>query len=96
MSDLLAIVGPAEADDELLGEIASCHPHRVTVLVQDADPSWAEDSAEALALRDRLAILLASIERGTGALVIGLVGDRAQLVGWRFDRVVGDRAPVAA
>ena len=35
MSDLLAIVGPAEGDDELLEEIERRHPHRVTVLIED-------------------------------------------------------------
>jgi hypothetical protein len=34
MSDLLAIVGDADADEELLQEIARRRPDRVTVLVE--------------------------------------------------------------
>jgi hypothetical protein len=97
MSDLLAIVGPADADDELLEEIAQRRPRRVTVLVEDTSPDWASDETEAgRAVRDRLARLLAAIERRTGAVVVGLAGDRDQLLGWRFDRVVGSRQPLAA
>jgi hypothetical protein len=96
MSDLLAIVGPADADDELLEEIAQRRPRRVTVLVEDTSPDWASDETEAgRAVRDRLARLLAAIERQTGAVVVGLAGDRDQLLGWRFDRVVGSRQPLA-
>jgi hypothetical protein len=96
MSDLLAIVGPADADDELLDEIAQRRPNRVTVLVEDTSPDWASDESEAgRAVRDRLARLLAAIERRTGAVVVGLAGDRDQLLGWRFDRVVGSRQPLA-
>lgn len=97
MSDLLAIVGPADADDELLEEIARRRPHRVTVLVEDTSSDWASDETEAgQAVRDRLARLLAAIERRTGAVVVGLAGDRDQLLGWRFDRVVGASAALAA
>jgi hypothetical protein len=97
MSDLLAIVGPEDADDELLEEIAQRRPRRVTVLVEDTSPDWASDESDAgRAVRDRLARLLAAIERQTGAVVVGLAGDRDQLVGWRFDRVVGARHPLAA
>jgi hypothetical protein len=96
MSDVLAIFGPAGADFELLREIARLHPARVTVLIEDVDADWATDESPAGAeLRDRLAALMAEIERGTGATVTGLAGSRAQLAGWRFDREVG-RAPVAA
>jgi hypothetical protein len=96
MSDLLAIVGPADADDELLEEIAQRRPNRVTVLVEDTSPDWASDESEAgRAVRDRLARLLAAIERRTGAVVVGLAGDRNQLLGWRFDRVVGSHQPLA-
>jgi hypothetical protein len=42
-----------------------------------------------VALRDRIANLLAAIERRTGAVVVGLAGSREQLRGWRFDRIVG-------
>lgn len=97
MSELLAIVGPADADEELLEEIAQRRPTRVTVLVEDSAPDWAsDDSHEGRAIRDRLAALLGSIETRTGAIVVGLAGSRAQLRGWRFDRVVSGRSAVAA
>jgi hypothetical protein len=97
MSDLLAIVGPNEDDEELLDEIARRRPDRVTVLVEDGDRDWAfDDSRAGRAMRDRLAALLHAIERRTGAVVVGLAGDRKQLLGWRFDRVVGGRVPLTA
>jgi hypothetical protein len=90
MSDLLAIVGPAETDEELLEEIARRRPNRVTVLVEDATADLAaDDSRTSYALRDRLALLMSAIERRTGAAVVGLAGSRDQLEGWRFDRIVG-------
>lgn len=90
MSDLLAIVGPTGGDDELLDEIERRHPDRVTVLVEDGNEDWAfDESRNARALRDRLAMLLRAIEDRTGAVVVGLAGSRDQLRGWRFDRVVG-------
>jgi hypothetical protein len=97
MTDLLAIVGPADEDAELLDRIAGRYPARVTVLLPDGDPEWAsEDSDSARALRDRLAELLNAIEARTGAAVVGLAGDAAQLKGWRFDRVVQTgKVPVA-
>ena len=51
---------------------------------------------QADALRDRLAALMALIERRTGATVVGVAGDREQLLGWRFDRELSSRLPVAA
>ncbi len=91
MSDLLAIVGPAEADTELLDEIERGHPDRVTVLVEDGEEGWAlDDTPPAMAVRDRLAALLGRIEARTGAVVMGVVGSRDQLRGWRFDRIVGE------
>lgn len=97
MSDLLAIVGSDDADEELLEEIACRRPDRVTVLVEEAKTDWALDESDTgRALRDRLAALLAAIERRTGAVVVGLAGSRDQLLGWRFDRTVGGRARVAA
>lgn len=97
MSDLLAIVGAAEADQELLEEIAQRHPDRVTVLVEDGDETWGSGESEtSRAVRDRLAELLHAIEQRTGASVVGLAGDREQLAGWRFDRVVRSHAPLAA
>jgi hypothetical protein len=96
MSDLLAIVGPSDAEDELIDEIASWRPARVTVLVQDGDTDWAfDDSLSGQARRDRLAALLHAIERRTDASVVGLVGDADQLLGWRFDRVLTSRVPLA-
>jgi hypothetical protein len=95
MSELLAVFGPSDTDSELIGQIARLHPTRVTVLIEDVDTDWAKDETPAGAeLRDRLAALMAAIERDTGATVTGLAGSRAQLVGWRFDREVG-RTPVA-
>ncbi len=74
-----------------------CRPNRVTVLVQDGDRDWAlDESGSGRALRDRLAELLHAIEQRTGAVVVGLAGDPDQLLGRRFDRVVGGRVPVAA
>lgn len=99
MSDLLAIFGASDSDSELIAEIARLHPTRVTVLIGEGDSGWAyDDSTAGAELRDRLAALMAAIERTTGATVTGLAGSRAQLEGWRFDREVsvGERpAPVA-
>jgi hypothetical protein len=92
MSDLLAIVTEAGQDPGLLDEIQWRRPDRVTVLVENGSEDWAtDDSPKGRALRDRLALLLRSIEERTGAAVVGLVGNRSQLRGWRFDRVVGGR-----
>jgi hypothetical protein len=97
MTDLLAIIGVEDHDEELVDEIARRRPDRVTVLVEDGDRDWATDESGAgRAMRDRLASLLHMIERRTGAAVVGLAGDRGQLLGWRFDRVIGDRVPTAA
>ncbi len=97
MSDLLAIVGDEESDEQLLAEIARRHPDRVTVLVEDGDADLGLDgSSTGGALRDRLATLLRAIEQRTGAVVVGLAGSRSQLRGWRFDRVVGGRGPLPA
>ncbi len=97
MSDLLAIVGPMESEEELLEEIAYARPDRVTVLVESAETDWGSGETEpARAVRDRIARLLTRIERRTGAVVVGTAGDREQLRGWRFDRVVGARAALAA
>jgi hypothetical protein len=97
MSDLLAIFGPSDSDTELIREISRLHPARVTVLIEDVDPNWAyDDSVAGAELRDRLAALMAAIERDTGAIVTGLAGSRNQLIGWRFDREVSGRTPVAA
>jgi hypothetical protein len=97
MSDLLAIFGPSDDDSELISEIARRHPTRVTVLIENMDADWAfDESPTGMQLRDRLAALMAAIERGTGATVTGLAGSRDQLVGWRFDREVTGHAAVTA
>jgi hypothetical protein len=97
MSDLLAIFGPNDSDSELLTDIERLHPTRVTVLLDGVDPDWAiNDGPTGEALRERMAALLALIERRTGAIVTGLAGDRDQLAGWRFDREVSTRLPIAA
>lgn len=97
MSELLAIFGTGENDAELIDEIARRHPRRVTVLLQDAPDDWAlDESAAGLALRARLALLMATIEHDTGATVTGLAGSRDQLAGWRFDHEVGGRPAVVA
>ncbi len=80
-----------------MAEIAAYHPDRVTVLVEGSDAGLvADDSREGEALRSRLAELMAAIERLTGATVVGLAGDRSQLLGWRFDREVAPQLPIAA
>lgn len=97
MSDLLAVFGTPDGDDETIARIARLHPTRVTVLVEHIESDWAlDDTPAGVALRDRLATLIAAIERETGAAVTGLAGSREQLVGWRFDREVGRRHPVTA
>lgn len=97
MSDLLAIFGSADSDAELLAQIAARRPDRVTVLLEHVDADWAHDESDAGdGARDRLAKLMATIELRTGATVLGLAGDRAQLDGWRFDRELRASVPVAA
>jgi hypothetical protein len=97
MTDLLAIFGPTDADSALLTEIERMRPDRVTVLLEGADEEWAlREGPAAAALRDRLAALLALIERRTGATVVGLAGTREQLAGRHFDREVGGRLPALA
>jgi hypothetical protein len=97
MSDLLAILGSTDGDATVLEEIAAYHPDRVTVLVQGDDADLvADESSEGDVLRSRLAELMTTIERRTGATVVGLAGDRAQLLGWRFDRELEPRLPIAA
>jgi hypothetical protein len=99
MSDLLAIFAAADQDHdhELLNEIAAYRPHRVTVLIESRGTDLArEDSGADDALRQRLAQLMAAIEGQTGATVLGLAGERSQLLGWRFDRELAARTPVPA
>jgi hypothetical protein len=69
----------------------------VTILIEGADDGWAHDETETgHELRDRLAFLLAAIERTTGATVVGVACDDDQLAGWRFDKTVRVGLPVAA
>jgi hypothetical protein len=100
MIDLLAIVGSAGDDEALVEQLARRKPGRVTVLVEGDrvdNANWALDESEpGRLLRDRLARLLHEIEARTGAIVVGLAGNADQLVGWRFDRVVRARVPIAA
>ena len=94
MSDLLAVITSEDHDSELLAELERRHPDRVTVLVEGGNLDDESDSGRAS--RDRLAALLHAIEERTGAIVVGLAGDREQLRGWRFDRIVGGRRPLTA
>jgi hypothetical protein len=97
MSDILAIIDRDHEDTELVAEIARRHPDRVTVLVEDAGADWGtDDSPRGLALRNKVAKLLSAIEQKTGAVVVGLAGSREQLLGWRFDRVIGGPPTISA
>ncbi|GAC1582214.1 MAG: hypothetical protein NVS3B18_15700 [Candidatus Dormibacteria bacterium] len=99
MSDLLAVFesDDSTADAEILDRVAAYRPDRVTILVAGDDHTLTPGGGDRSdALRDRLAVLLAAIEQRTGATVAGLVGDRGQLDGWRFDRELGIRPRVAA
>lgn len=93
MSDLLAVITSEDRDFEVLSELAWRRPDRVTVLLEGGDLE--DESESGRALRDRLARLLHAIEERTGAAVVGLAGSRDQLRGWRFDRIVGGRRPLA-
>jgi hypothetical protein len=93
MSDLLAIVDCDSTAEELVAEILRRHPDWVTLLVEDSGGDWPQDEAPPGLLAERLALLRAAIEAGTGAVVVGLANSREQLRGWRFDRVVGGRQP---
>ncbi len=96
MKDVLAIAGDM-SDDELVELVASHHPTRVTVLIPGDTPAWALDESPAgHAVSDRLAALLAAMERVTGATVVGIAGSREQLRGWRFDCELGARPLLAA
>jgi hypothetical protein len=89
MNDILLIAGPEGHDDELVTAAAAHRPLRVTVLIDAHDPNWAwSDTRAATARRDRLARLLSTIERKTGAAVVGMVGDPVELRLDGFDAVV--------
>lgn len=99
MSDLLAITdaGASDLDEELVEEVTRRRPTRVTILIEGAAPDWGCDESElGDELRDRLAYLLAAIERNTGATVVGVACDESQLAGWRFDRTLRAGLAVAA
>jgi hypothetical protein len=99
MSDLLAITNrtASDLDEELVEQVTRHRPTRVTIMIEGADAQWANDETETgHELRDRMAFLLAAIERTTGATVIGVACDDDQLAGWRFDRTVRVSVPVAA
>ena len=67
------------------------------MLVEDGGVDWGtDDSPRSRALRDRVARLLSAIEQKTGAVVVGLAGSREQLLGWRFDRVIGGPPSIGA
>jgi hypothetical protein len=99
MSELLAITqrSVSDLDDDLVEEVTRRRPSRVTILIEGVDDDWALDETETgHELRDRLAFLLAAIERNTGATVAGIACEDHQLAGWRFDRIVRVGVPVAA
>jgi hypothetical protein len=99
MSELLAItnITASDLDQELVEQVTGHHPKRVTVMIEGADADWAADETETgHELRDRMAFLLAAIERSTGATVVGVACDDDQIAGWRFDRTVRVGVPVAA
>src|SRR4051794_39250000 len=95
--NLLAIASDPDLDQALVEEIRSTHPDRVTVLVLAsgfAAERWAwADGAREVALRERVALLLAQVEARTGAAVTGVVGDLDTVAGMQFDETI--RAPVA-
>jgi hypothetical protein len=88
--EILLIAGPDGRDDELVAAAAAHRPRRVTVLIEARDPSWSWSGRRVASLRrDRLAALLTAVERATGASVVGLVGDPAELALAGFDAIVG-------
>ena len=95
MTSVLAIASDPALDPDLVEEVKTTRPERVTVLVLAsgfAADTWAwRDGPRERALRDRLALLLARIEARTGAFVSGLVGDSDAVDGADYDDVV--RAP---
>jgi len=88
--EILLIAGQAGRDDELVAAAAAHHPHRVTVLIKAGDRSWGwSEQRVATARRDRLAALLTAVEQATGATVVGLVGNPAELELDGYDAIVG-------
>jgi hypothetical protein len=79
---ILLIAGPSGDDERLVAAVAARQPARVTVLIEPRDRAWD--------WRDRLATLLAALERATGASVVGLLG-AVEPRGADFDGVVRGR-----
>jgi hypothetical protein len=100
MSDVLAIAGRIEQDDELVEEVARRRPSEVTIVIgEDAATAtgWAfDETPNGHARRDRLARLLSLVELRTGASVMGAVGDLRPLRGRWFDNIVDPALPGAA
>lgn len=95
MNDILLIAGPEEQDDALVAIAAASRPARVTVLIQTS-PSAVADPAQERARSDRLARLMSAVERATGAIAVGLLGDCARLDAGGYDAVLSARRPIAA
>ncbi len=90
-NEILLIAGPEGHDSELIAAAHAYHPDRVTVLIDAQDAAWSwSDAAVARRRRDRLATLLTAVECATGATVVGLVGDSAQIDLRGFDAIVRD------
>jgi hypothetical protein len=100
MTSVLAIASDPALDAELVEEVKTTRPDRVTVLLLAsgfAADTWAwRDGPRERALRDRLALLLARIEARTGAFVSGLVGDSDAVDGAHYDDVVRTPGTLAA
>jgi len=94
-SSILAIASDAASDAALLDDLAGREAERVTVLLLAsgfAADRWAEgDGPRERALRDRLAALLTGAAVGTGAAVVGLVGDTASIAHLGFDETLRAR-----
>lgn len=94
---ILLIAGPEGHDDELVAAAVTHRPQRVTVLLDGSAPNWGlSDDGKARGCRDRLAALLTAVERASGATVVGLVGNPAELDLRGFDAVVDGRRVRAA
>lgn len=96
---ILLLAGPHARDDaRLVAAAAALRPAHVTVLIEGGDASWGwSEQRDAAARRDRLAHLLTAVEQATGATVVGIAGDPAELAHDRFDAVLGaERAPAMA
>jgi hypothetical protein len=100
MTDILLITTTDNPDiDALALAAADARPDAVTILLDPGPPAerwgWA-DSPRERDLRDQMAVLLAHVERATGAAVAGVVGDESIVAGMEFDAVVRPRVLAAA